>query len=67
MTFEELNELMKIHQIPRNVRLMSDSGWECEATDMNGIYYNWKENIIVFTQGGSYDDYSEDTQWKKIK
>lgn len=50
MTIKEFNNIIKVHNIPENARMMSDSGWECDATDMNGIYYNPIENIVVFTQ-----------------
>lgn len=50
MTFEKLKELIEKHNIPSNVKLLSDSGWECYETEMNGVFYNEKENHIVFTQ-----------------
>lgn len=63
MTFEYLSEFIQQYNIPHNVRLMSDSGWECDATDMNGILYNEKENIIVFTE--TSDDRSEGADYRK--
>lgn len=51
MTFETLNKIINKYNIPKNVRLMSDSGWECDATDMDGVFYNKDKNIIIFTQG----------------
>lgn len=57
MTFEILNKVIKEYDIPKDVKLMSDSGWECDATDMDGIWYNRKENILVFTQDGCQYDY----------
>ena len=67
MTFEQLNKIIKENNIPENVHLLSDSGWECDATEMNGIYYNKNENVIVLTQ--EYDEYekydpSNNTDWK---
>lgn len=50
MTFEQLTNIIKKHKIPKNVHLMSDSGWECDATEMDGVYYNKERNLIVFTQ-----------------
>lgn len=40
MTFELLTEIIKENNIPSNVELLSDSGWECSETGMNGVYYN---------------------------
>ena len=50
MTFGLLHEIIKQNNIPEDVKLMSDSGWECNATEMDGVYYNREENVIVFTQ-----------------
>ena len=40
MTAGELINIFKQNNIPNDAILMSDSGWECCATDMDGIYYN---------------------------
>lgn len=64
MRFDILQNLIEKYNIPSNVKLLSDSGWECDATEMDGIWYNREQNIIIFTQGdwteGDYfmpDDY----------
>lgn len=68
----KLNELLKLlekHNIPDDVTLMSNSGWECGATDMDGVYYNRPFNTLVFTQG-SCDDcdvYSILEGWETLK
>jgi hypothetical protein len=59
--FNELCELIEKYNIPHDVRLMSDSGWECCATDMTGVFYIKDINTIIFTQkmtinGKHYDD-----------
>lgn len=67
MTLGQLNKLMVEHNIPDDAKLMSDSGWECSATDMDGIYYNPTENIVVFTQTAEpYESYHQDSDWKLI-
>ena len=38
MTLILLNEIIKEHNIPPDVTLQSDSGWEYGASDMDGIY-----------------------------
>lgn len=65
MTIENLNKIIQKYNIPSNVILMSDSGWECSKTDMDGVYYNKKENIIVFTQHFNYNEtyYVEENGW----
>lgn len=55
MTFQMLEEIMVQNNIPKDVHLMSDSGWECDATEMDGIYYNKSRNLLVFTQGDGCD------------
>lgn len=55
MTLQLINELCKKNNIPDNVELLSDSGWECDPTDMDGVYYSKEKNTIIFTQGGEYE------------
>lgn len=57
MTFGELKRIFKQNNIPDSAKLMSDSGWECDATDMNGIFFNRAQNIVVFTQDYNNRDY----------
>lgn len=68
MTFKILQKIIKDNNIPEDVHLLSDSGWECNETEMNGVYYNKSENEIVFTQhGDEYDrPYHESNEWKNI-
>lgn len=69
MKLEELYEIIKKNSIPEDAILLSDSGWECSATNMDGIYYNKKENIIVFTQEfDEFDkDYYNNPEWIMLK
>lgn len=68
MTFKELKKLLKDNHIPDDVHFKSDSGWECGPTEMDGVYYNKVENLIVFTQGyGKYDDYWNAKGWLPLK
>lgn len=67
MTFAILKELIEKNNIPEDVRLTSDSGWECDATDMDGVYYSESRNEIVFTQeGGSFDRVRKDEDFVMI-
>lgn len=51
MTFEQLQKIISDNNIPHDVKLLSDSGWECGFTNMDGVFYNKKENHIIFTTG----------------
>ena len=68
MTFTILKKVMEEHSIPDDAKLMSDSGWECSATNMDGIYYNRDKNVVVFRQCPSkYDDkYFENPEWELL-
>lgn len=67
MDVRALNHIFEKHNIPDDAVLMSDSGWECDATNMNGVYYNEKKNIVVFTQYISTSDYYyKNPDWKVI-
>lgn len=48
-----LLELIEKHNIPKDVKLLSDSGWEYGATEMDGVYYNIDRNTLLFTQDTS--------------
>lgn len=50
MTIEKLEEIMAKHNIPKNVKIVSDSGLELYPTDMDGVWYNKNINLIIFTQ-----------------
>ena len=68
MKLNTLLELINKHNIPKDVLLQSDSGWECDATDMDGVYYNRKLNVIVFTQCVSeYDHYFINSDWETLE
>lgn len=77
MTFEDFSNIVEKYNIPKNVHLMSDSGWEGGATEMNGVYYNKEANLIVFTQDNDgYDNHciringiktAIRNKWKRLK
>ena len=68
MKLNKLLELINKHNIPDDVLLKSDSGWECDATDMDGVYYNRKLNVIVFTQYiDSSDHYFSELDWETLE
>lgn len=52
MTFDILQKIIKENNIPSNVHLTSDSGWECDATEMNGVYYNEAKKRNCFYSRG---------------
>lgn len=67
MTFDLLQHIIVKNNIPMDVKLMSDSGWECNATDMNAIYYNEEKNLIIFTQTtDELNDYNDSDDWMCI-
>lgn len=67
MTFEKLSQIINDNNIPSDVTLMSDSGWEGWATEMNGVFYNETQNVIVFTQDVSeYDGYLGVEGWRLL-
>lgn len=56
MTFEKLSQIIEENNISHDVQLQSDSGWECCETEMDGVYYDSKENRLVFTRQGTVYD-----------
>lgn len=60
MTLAELNEICKKNNIKDDVILLSDSGWECCETQMDGVWYSEIDHAIVFTQVEDEDKYIVD-------
>lgn len=50
MTAAEL--ITHLQKVPADCTVMSNSGWECDPTDIGGIWYNKRENEVHLTQGG---------------
>lgn len=71
MTFKKLQDLLEKYNISNDVELLSDSGWECDETEMNGVYYNEKDNHIIFTQFANdtsiYNKYYKNKDYKELK
>jgi len=62
MKIKELTTYLSTEIYNNNPIILSDSGWECDPTDINGIYYSKKANVLIFTQGYDYhfDDFTLD-------
>lgn len=50
ITFKQLSQYIKENNIPENVKLLSDSGWECGETGIRAVYYNELENVLFLYQ-----------------
>ena len=67
MTIGEFSKLIKDNNIPEDAIMLSDSGWECGPSDMDGIYYSEGKNEIMITQeGNKYDRYYDNEEWHLI-
>lgn len=66
MTFGEVKRIFKQNNIPDSVKLMSDSGWECDATDMDGFFFNRAQNVVVFAQNYDNRKYSSPS-WECLR
>ena len=53
MKVKDFLEVLKEHNIPEDVKILSDSGWECGATDIEAVYYNKEKNFIVLVQSSN--------------
>ena len=59
MNFGLLKRIIEKNNIPEDVNLYADTGWECSETEINGVWYHEKNNEIIFTQRGK-----ESFDWK---
>lgn len=66
MTLKLLQRIALDNNIPDDVTIMSDSGWECNATNIRGVFCNRKEKIIVFTQDELDNKYVSDSNWQNV-
>lgn len=67
MKIGEFSKLIKDNNIPEDAIMLSDSGWECEPSCMDGIYYSESKNEIMITQeGDKYDRYYGNEEWHLI-
>lgn len=60
MTVKELVNILSSNNIPLATRIVSDSGWECQSTECDGVYYydDLYEGCVVLTQ--SYNKEEEE-------
>jgi hypothetical protein len=52
MTVQDM--ISHISVLPADAEILSNSGWECDPTDIGGIWYNPQLNEVHLTQGGEY-------------
>lgn len=55
MTLGKMLDILQENNVPKSANLMSNSGWGCDATNMDGIYYNENLNTVIFTRGSRYE------------
>lgn len=53
MIIKDFLNVLKKYNIPEDVKIFSDSGWKCSATDIKAIYYNKEKNFIVLVQSSN--------------
>lgn len=53
MEVKDFLEVLEKHNISEDVKIFSDSGWKCSATDIKAIYYNKEKNFIVLVQSSN--------------
>ena len=66
MTLKLLKRILAANDVPDTVQMVSDSGWECCETEMDGIFYNREENKIVFTQGEGSSKWVKRDGWELL-
>jgi len=65
MTLELLKVAFEVAKVDKNAKIFSDSGWECDPTNVGGAFYSQNANIVILTQGfGEFQDWAELTAQK---
>lgn len=53
--------------LPSDSEIRTDSGWECDDTEVDMVYYNSKTKVLMLTRRlGNYDTYEENEDWKLL-
>ena len=52
-------ELFEANQIPEDTGIMSYTGWECDATVVNGVVWNPEAGIVILRQETASDGWKE--------
>lgn len=47
MKLEKFKRLIEEYNIPDNCELLSDSGWECDSTPIDGLIYLPLTNVLI--------------------
>ena len=66
-----VKEFIKIISPYQDYKIMSDSGWECDATEIDGAIISHKDKIIVLKQNGvdvyyELNDYKDYVGYEKL-
>lgn len=64
IAWEEFKKLLEDNHVPPDVKIYSDSGWECGPTGVFGGYYNPFLRVIVLTQCDEPD--YEGKEWVQL-
>lgn len=55
-----------LSHLPYYATIETDSGWECDPTGVNRVFYNKEENVVVLTRKpfGNYEKYEKSEKWE---
>lgn len=67
ITVGVLIELLISNGIDSKAAIMTDSGWECDETEVDAIYYNPKPNVLMLTRKfGNEQAYADCDDWELL-
>ena len=67
MTIGMLNRIIENFHLPPDTEIQTDSGWECDPTEVDMVYYNSKTKVLMLTRRcGNCKAYEEDSDWKLL-
>ena len=66
MTVDKLMGVLSY--LPYYATIETDSGWECNPTGVNRVFYNKEANVLVLTRKpqGNYENYETSPKWKCV-
>lgn len=68
ITVSDLIGMAIINKVDLHTTIMTDSGWECDETEVDTIYYNPKTKVLMLTRknGNAAYKYENCDDWKLL-
>lgn len=67
MTIDQLQKIIKTHNIPEDVTIKIHTGWGCNETGIKGAYYNETDKLLVLVREIKKYIHWDVQYWKELQ